>query len=179
MSDPGRSGRGGQRGHRHAVAAAVTLAYLLAGGAVLLAGRWVSDGGWLALHLVLLGAVTNAIVVWSEHFSAALLHARPVGDRVALARIVALNLGVLAVLIGVHRGQPTLVAVGAGLLGAVVVAHALTLMGWRRRGSATAPCTTWRRAGRCWAGSGSAWSSAVVGSARPTPTARCGWPTST
>ena len=27
--------------------------------------------GWLALHLVLLGAATNAIVVWSEHFAAA------------------------------------------------------------------------------------------------------------
>ena len=136
MSDAGRSGRGRERGRRHAVAAAVTLAYLLAGGAVLLAGRRIADGGWLALHLVLLGAVTNAIVVWSEHFSAALLHARPVGDRVALARIGALNLGVLVVLAGVHRGAPTLVAVGAGLLGTVVVAHALTLVGWRRRGLA-------------------------------------------
>jgi nitrite reductase (NO-forming) len=134
MSDAGRAGRGRQRGHRHAVAAAVTLAYLLAAGATLLAGRRVPDGGWLTLHLVLLGAVTNAIVVWSEHFSAALLHARPVGDGVALVRLGALNLGVLAVLTGVHRGQPALVAAGASLLGVVVVAHALTLVGWLRRG---------------------------------------------
>lgn len=131
-----RPRRGSERGHRHAVAATVILAYLLAGGATLLAGWRIPDSGWLALHLVLLGAVTNAIVVWSEHFAAALLHARPVGNRVALARMGALNLGVLVVLAGVHRSQPALVATGAGLLGVVVVAHALTLVGWLRRGLA-------------------------------------------
>jgi nitrite reductase (NO-forming) len=140
--DARRPRRGRGRGHRHAIAAAVTLAYLLAGGATLLAGRVIPDSGWLALHLVLLGAVTNAIVMWSEHFSAALLHASPVGDRAALARTAALNLGVLTVLVGVHRGQPTLTAIGAGLLGLVVVAHALTLVAWLRRGLAAGLANT-------------------------------------
>ena len=41
------------------------LAYLAAGGATLALGDRVIGGGWLALHLVLLGAASNAIVVWS------------------------------------------------------------------------------------------------------------------
>jgi nitrite reductase (NO-forming) len=36
-------------------------------------GDRVAGRAWLALHLVLLGGLTNAIVVWSEHFAAALL----------------------------------------------------------------------------------------------------------
>jgi nitrite reductase (NO-forming) len=123
----------GRRGRRHVVTAAVVLVYLAAGGVTLQRGGRITGGGWLALHLVLLGAVTNAIVVWSEHFAAALLHTRPVSDRVALARVVLLNLAVLAVLVGVHGGHPALVAGGAGLLGVVVAAHALLLRAWRRR----------------------------------------------
>ncbi|HZC99677.1 MAG TPA: hypothetical protein VFA46_05655 [Actinomycetes bacterium] len=122
-----------RRAQRHLVAAGVVLAYLLAAGATLLAGRRVPDGGWLALHLVLLGALTNAIVAWSEHFAAALLHAQALGDRVVLVRVGVLNLGVLAVLAGVHGGRPALVASGAGLLAVVVVAHTLALAARLRR----------------------------------------------
>jgi nitrite reductase (NO-forming) len=47
-----------------------------------------------------------------------------------------LNLGVLAVLFGVRGGHPALVAGGAGLVGVVVVVHALVLGAWLRRGLA-------------------------------------------
>jgi nitrite reductase (NO-forming) len=52
---------------------------------------------------MLLGAVTNAIIVWSRHFADALLHTpQRDGDRRAqAARLLLLNLGVLAVLAGV------------------------------------------------------------------------------
>jgi nitrite reductase (NO-forming) len=90
------------------------LAYLAAGGVTLALGDRVALGGWLALHLVLLGAATNAIVVWSEHFAAALLRVAPVGERAATARALALNLGILAVLGGVHGGRPSLAAAGRG-----------------------------------------------------------------
>lgn len=67
-----------RRARRHLVAAGVVLAYMAAGGITLLRGERVSGAGWLALHLLLLGAATNAIVVWSEHFAAALaVSARP------------------------------------------------------------------------------------------------------
>ena len=32
---------------------------------------------WLLFHLLLLGAVTHSILVWSQHFTDALLHAAP------------------------------------------------------------------------------------------------------
>jgi len=118
------------------MAAAFMLAYLLAAGLVLLWGGGVPGGAWLALHLVLLGTVTNAIVAWGDQFAAALLHARPSGETAAVARLVALNLAVAAVLAGVHLGRPALTAAGAWLLAAVVAAHALTLAARLRRGVA-------------------------------------------
>jgi nitrite reductase (NO-forming) len=107
--------------------AAFVLAYLAAGGVVLALGGRVAGGSWLALHLVLLGAATNAIVVWSEHFAAALLRAPPVPERVATGRALLLNLGVVGVLGGVHSGRTTLAAAGAVLAGVVVLGHALAL----------------------------------------------------
>jgi nitrite reductase (NO-forming) len=68
-----------------------------------LGGR-VAGGTWLALHLVLLGGLTNAIVAWSEHFATALLRVPRAGERAATARALALNLGVLAVLGGASLG---------------------------------------------------------------------------
>jgi nitrite reductase (NO-forming) len=126
MEEPGRPGKTG-RARRHLLVAGFVLAYLAAGGVTLALGDRVAGGGWLAVHLVLLGAATNAIVVWSEHFAAALLHAAPAGERAARARALALNLGILAVLSGVHTGRAALAAVGACLTGAVVLAHAVAL----------------------------------------------------
>ncbi len=107
--------------------AGFVIAYLAAGGVTLALGDRVTGGSWLAVHLVLLGAATNAIVVWSEHFAAALLRAAPVSERTATARALALNLGVLAVLGGVQASRPVLTAAGAWLVGAVVLAHAIAL----------------------------------------------------
>jgi nitrite reductase (NO-forming) len=116
-----------RRARRHLLVAALVLGYLAAGGVALALGDRVAGGGWLALHLVLLGAATNAIVVWSEHFATALLRTAPVGEWAAAARALALNLGIVAVLAGVPTGRPALAAAGAGLAGVVVLAHALTL----------------------------------------------------
>jgi hypothetical protein len=93
----------------------------------------VAGAGWLALHLVLLGAVTNAIVGWSEQFAAALLRTPASSERAALARVFALNLAVLAVLVGLYVGRPALTVAGAGLLAVVVVAHACSLTSSIRR----------------------------------------------
>lgn len=37
--------------------------------------RWVPDADWLMLHLVLLGAASHAILVWSFHFAQTVLRA--------------------------------------------------------------------------------------------------------
>jgi nitrite reductase (NO-forming) len=122
-----RRGQGTRRSRRHLLVAGFVLGYLAAGGVVLALGDRVAMGGWLALHLVLLGAATNAIVVWSEHFAAALLRTAPVTERAATVRALALNLGIVAVLYGVPTGRTALAAAGAGLAGVVVLVHALTL----------------------------------------------------
>ncbi|MFL6222179.1 MAG: hypothetical protein ACJ75K_04995, partial [Actinomycetes bacterium] len=75
-----------RRARRQLLVAGFVLAYLAAGAVTLALGDRVAAGRWLALHLVLLGAVTNAIVIWSDHFAAALLHTAPVGERAATAR---------------------------------------------------------------------------------------------
>jgi nitrite reductase (NO-forming) len=126
------------------MATGLVLGYLAAGGVTLALGDRVTGGTWLALHLVLLGAATNAIVVWSEHFAAALLRVPRAGERAATARALALNLGVLAVLGGVHAGRPMLAAGGAWLAGAVVAAHAAALAaGIRRALGARLAGTVW------------------------------------
>jgi nitrite reductase (NO-forming) len=122
-------GQGVRRARRHLLVAGIVLAYLTAGGVVLALGERVGLGDWLVLHLVLLGAASNAIVVWSEYFAAALLHTAPAGERVALVRTVALNAGIVAVLVGVPTGRSTLAAAGAGLAGVVVLIHGLALAG--------------------------------------------------
>jgi nitrite reductase (NO-forming) len=118
-----------RRAPRKRLVAAFVLAYLAAGGVVLALGQRVPGGGWLALHLVLLGAATNAIVVWSEYFAAALLRAPPASERVAMVRALALNLGIVGVLVGVHTGRSGQAAAGACLAGLTVGGHALALAG--------------------------------------------------
>jgi nitrite reductase (NO-forming) len=126
------------------LATGLVLGYLATGGVTLALGDRVAGGAWLALHLVLLGGLTNAIVVWSEHFAAALLRVPRAGERAATARALALNLGVLAVLVGVHAGRPLLAAGGAWLVGAVVAAHAAALAaGIRRALGARLAATVW------------------------------------
>ena len=55
MTTSTRPGRGG-RARRHLLVAGFVLAYLAAGAMTLALGDRVAGGGWLALHLVLLGA---------------------------------------------------------------------------------------------------------------------------
>ncbi|MCW3844789.1 hypothetical protein ONA70_32390 [Micromonospora yasonensis] len=79
---------------------------------------------WLAIHLLLLGAVTNAILVWSAHFTAAVLRTPvPAGRRSEAARLTVLNVGVVAVLVGGAADRPWLGVGGAALVFAAVAAH--------------------------------------------------------
>jgi len=174
-----QSGRGG-RARRDLLVAGFVVAYLAAGGVTLALGDRVTGGLWLAVHLVLFGAATNAIVVWSEHFAAALLRAVPVSEQTATVRALALNLGVVAVLGGVHTDRPVLTAAGAWLIGAVVLAHAIALGAWIGR-ALTGPL-----AGTIWfyvaasaallAGMGLGVLLAGGAPPPPTPTAPCGSP---
>ncbi|MEV4701862.1 hypothetical protein [Actinoplanes sp. NPDC049316] len=79
---------------------------------------------WLAIHLLLLGAATNAILVWSAHFTAAVLRVpAPAHRRAEAVRLAVLNAGVIAVLAGGTADRPWLGVAGAAAVFAAVAGH--------------------------------------------------------
>jgi nitrite reductase (NO-forming) len=107
----------------HLRANAFVIAYLLA---ALISGIFQkgAEGGepaWLTVHLLLLGAVTNAIITWSDHFVSALLWART-HNRTRQMRIISLlNIGIVGVLVSVSRHFQWLVIISATLIVFVIV----------------------------------------------------------
>lgn len=91
----------------HLRANAIVIAYL---GLALISGffhRGVEGGRpvWLTVHLLLLGAITNAIVTWSDHFINALLWAKMQNRSRQMRILVLLNVGVLGVLASVFKSN--------------------------------------------------------------------------
>lgn len=123
----------------HTAAAMIVVTYLLAAAAVVAGHRLVPMPEWLALHLLVLGAATNAVFVWSRFFAEALLHARPGSARPALVRLVILNAGVAAVLAGVSGGLGPLAIAGAVLVVSAVTAHVADLVAMIRSSPLAGP----------------------------------------
>lgn len=122
----GRPGTGRATWHRWANAP--TLVWLLA--IALLAGvhRGIPASEWLLTHLALLGAATNAIIVYSWHFAEALLRL-PVPSRRAVAvRIVLLNAGAAAAMAGVVSGYWPASVSGAAAVGLAAGWHGIALL---------------------------------------------------
>ena len=107
------------------------VAWLLAALLVALGHRWLGDANWLMLHLVLLGALTHAILVWSFHFAQTVLRAPTVpSDRGGQAwRLGLLGAGTVAVLVGVPTTWWHVTLTGGLLVAAAVGWHVATL--WR------------------------------------------------
>jgi nitrite reductase (NO-forming) len=105
------------------------LAYLAAG--VVTLGLHAAGIGstWLVVHTFLLGAVTNAIVIWTHHFVTTLLHARPAPQPFRVATLMVLNAAILAILVGVSGPVRALTVGGAVALAVVVIAHGVMLAG--------------------------------------------------
>ncbi len=117
----------------HRRAGFVPLAYIAAVVAAALAHAALPEWRWLLIHLLLLGSATNAIMVWSTHFAAAVLRI-PAGRRRAEAtRLVALNVGVLAVLVGGTAGPAWLGITGAAVVFGAAAAHLAALAARVRR----------------------------------------------
>jgi nitrite reductase (NO-forming) len=79
---------------------------------------------WLAIHLLLLGAATNAILVWSAHFASAILRlpAAP-RRRGEILRLAFLNAGIVAVLTGGAADHPWTGVGGAAAVFAAIAGH--------------------------------------------------------
>jgi nitrite reductase (NO-forming) len=138
----GRASGAGARRPRarwHTAAGAVVAGYLLAAAVVAAARGLVPVPEWLALHLLVLGAATNAVFVWSRFFAEALLHARPGSARPALVRLVLLNAGIVTVLAGVSGGVIPLAVAGAVLVVSAVMAHVAGLVAMIRSSRLAGP----------------------------------------
>ena len=90
---------------------------------------------WLLVHLLLLGAVSNAILIWSRHFADALLRL-PEDDtrRGQAVRLALFNAGALSVVAGMVGDIQAAVAVGATVVALVAGWHAAVLLMRMRRG---------------------------------------------
>ncbi|MEU6522707.1 multicopper oxidase domain-containing protein [Streptomyces sp. NPDC046924] len=99
-----------------------------------LAHPFVPAARWLLVHLLLLGAVSNAVVIWSGHFAASVLRL-PEADRGAPAalRLAGLNAGAVAVIAGMLTGRRPLVLAGGTLVATAVAVHAVWLVRLLRR----------------------------------------------
>ncbi len=94
---------------------------------------------WLLIHLLLLGAVSNAILVWSGRLPPAPLgrEERPRG-RDETARLVLFNVGAITVVVGMTLVDVpdlawAIVIAGATVVGEVVIWHAVATIGRMRR----------------------------------------------
>jgi nitrite reductase (NO-forming) len=113
----------------HLGANAPVAAWLVALLAIILFRRSIPESPWLLVHLLLLGAVTNAIFVWSSHFADALLRRRATAGsrRWQAFRMVALNAGVVMVVAGMVCSAWILTLAGSVVVGAAAAAHGITL----------------------------------------------------
>lgn len=127
-----RTGTRLPRASWHAIANAVVLVWLGLTAVAALARGHLPAPQWLLIHVFVLGAVTNAIVTWTEHFSHALLRMPPPPRRWPLTRLVLLNVAILTVLHGASGGHGLVAVAGAALLLGVVIAH-FTVMVLRSR----------------------------------------------
>ena len=108
------------------------LVWLALAAAVALVHPLVQASGWLMVHLVLLGALTHSAMVWSTHFTQALLKTpAEIDDRTQQNRRIALLLtGAAAVVVGVPSGWWPLTVAGATAVSVAVLWHGIQL--WRR-----------------------------------------------
>jgi hypothetical protein len=103
----------------HRRAGLLPLAHLTALVVLAVAHPLLPQWRWLAIHLLLLGAATNAILIWGAHFTAAVLRVpAPPHRRAETVQLVLLNCGIVLVLTGGHRG-----VAGAALVFAAIAAH--------------------------------------------------------
>jgi nitrite reductase (NO-forming) len=120
-----------------AAALLMLLAAAVAGVASAVTGRpWLR---WLALHLALLGGVSQLVLGAGQFFTCAFLATDPPSRRLVRAQLVSWNAGTVGVAIGVPTGVGGLADAGAALVAAGLVLFALALRGMQRTSLQRAP----------------------------------------
>lgn len=116
------------RARWHLRAHVVVLAWLVAAAVAAAAHRVVPASEWLMVHLLMLGGVTAAMLIWSAHFTQALRRrALPTGRRGEAVRLAGHTVGALGVIAGIAGAEQALVIGGALLVGTVVAWHGVEI----------------------------------------------------
>lgn len=122
------------RARWHLATGSLVLGWLMAAFVIALGHRSIPASVWLMVHVMLLGAATNAIVIWSAHFSAALSRLPDKPDRRdEIIRLVLLNISVIVLLVAVVRGQWPVTLISGLVIFAVVAWHTWELLSRMRR----------------------------------------------
>ncbi|QDC26744.1 copper oxidase [Georgenia yuyongxinii] len=117
----------------HVRANAVVIAWLAAAAVAAVVHRWLPESAWLLTHLMLLGAVTSAILIWSSHFADTLLgRPAPGGQPFMVARLAAHTVGALGVVAGMTTGNDAVLTAGAALVALVALVHGGVILRQRR-----------------------------------------------
>lgn len=128
-------------------------AFLLTAGALAAAGKiwsW-ENAGWAALHLALLGGVSQLVIGVSQFFVTAFLATTPPPRRMVAAQIGCWSLGSVAVVAGVARDAGLAVLVGSALLIATLALYAAALLALHRRSLQNAAwASRWYAASAAW-----------------------------
>lgn len=93
--------------------------------------RWIPDTRWLMVHMVTLGLITTSIMVWSQHFTEALLHHRLAdGERPRqIVRIYGVTAGTVVLMVGMLADWWWLTLVSATVIGGLLTWHGVSLLG--------------------------------------------------
>jgi hypothetical protein len=111
-------------------AATFALAYCIAIMVWIVLGDRLPGGRWLAVHLFTLGALTNVVVAFSQHFGRTVTRAT---DERWLWQQIVMNIGAVLVLAGIPTGVRWATAAGATTVTAVVLASYRRLRRMRRQ----------------------------------------------
>lgn len=97
---------------------------------VLMTHRWIPESLWLMVHMITLGLITNSILVWSQHFTEALLKNRlPDSARgEQIRRIYLLNASIVTMMVGVIFNLFPVTLVGSTGVGLMVAWHGYSLL---------------------------------------------------
>src|SRR5690554_437534 len=130
-----RKGRAMTRRAWYTIMNSLIALWMVAAAVVVVVHRFVPAGGWLMLHLLLLGAVSTAILVWSQHFVDIFLRRTAWGGRrFHGVRLAAHTLGASAVVAGVVADAWTIVLTGGVLVGLNALVDAVSLIAQGRGG---------------------------------------------
>ncbi|WP_167132516.1 multicopper oxidase domain-containing protein [Paramicrobacterium chengjingii] len=103
--------------------------WMLAAIAAVTAHRFLPHSTWLMVHVTMLGAVSTAILIWSQHFADTLTRRQAPGGRVSLGIRLGLHtLGAALVIAGILSDVMSVILAGALIVAAAALTHATTMI---------------------------------------------------